>query len=103
MKKIKVMQMKVTLRKFLEITSKDIIHPYICNVYVDEYDKRFNQYFPELVKFPNGNTTSMNEHLCDINNLEPYMDYEIYGFDQEYFYGELDAQCIRLREIKEDG
>ena len=93
--------MKVTLRKFLEITGTDIIHEYLCELRVDKYDKEFDDYFPERIAF--GDKGSFGEYkLKNVKQLEPYMDYEIYQFDQEYAWGEVDYQCIYLREIKED-
>ncbi len=89
--------MKVTLRKFLEITGTDIIHEYLCELRVDKYDKQFDSYFPERIEFGDGKYL-----LANITNLEPYMDYEIYQFAQETYWGEVEYQCIYLRKIKED-
>ena len=80
--------MKVTLKKFLDIVNKDFIETWLCEIYVDKYDEDFEQYFP------------IQEVDCvkNLNQLEPYMDYEIYGFDQKTEYGEVVRQTIWLRK-----
>ena len=80
--------MLVTLRKFLEI-APDIIYPCICIVNL-EYE---HEYWGI-------DTKQLFNPLKNINKLDNYLDYEIVDFHQEYFYGELDAQYITLREVK---
>lgn len=80
--------MLVTLRKFLEI-APDIICPYICIVYLEYEDAKYGE-----------DSKVLFENLKDKKNLEPYLDYEILSFDQEYSWGELDRQVIWLREVK---
>ena len=80
--------MLVTLRKFLEIAPA-IIYPYICIVNL-EYE---HEYWGI-------DTKQLFNPLKNINKLDDYLDYEIVAFHQEYFYGELDAQYITLREVK---
>lgn len=87
------MDTKVTLRQFLEITKK-VVEPDLCAVYVDVYDEDFEQYFPERVKFGNYDCPG------NIKNLNQYLDYEIYGFEQHFQFGELEEQTMWLREIK---
>lgn len=45
-------------------------------------------------------TKKLFNPLKNINKLDDYLDYEIVDFHQEYFYGELDAQYVTLREVK---
>lgn len=92
--------MKVTLRKFLEITGKNIIHEWLCIVYVEEYDEVYKEYFSKPAFAKKGSHEV--GYVKDIKNLDPYMDYEIYKFDQEWSYGEVDTQYMYLRKIKED-
>lgn len=83
---------KVTLRRFLEI-APNVVCPYICEVHIDEYMAEYGDVMCRPIKFGDGDSY----WLKDIKNLEPYLDYEIYGFDQEYLYGELDRQVIWIR------
>ena len=80
--------MKVTLEKFLDIVGESFIETYLCEIYVDEYDEDFEEYFPK------------KEVDCvkNLNQLNPYMNYEIYGFDQKVEWGEIVLQTIWLRE-----
>lgn len=92
------METKVTLRKFLEI-ALSVISPWICEVYVEEYMAEYKDIMIQPIKFYPGN--GYNEYtLRDIKNLEPYLDYEIYKFEQEYCYGEVDMQVIRIRRME---
>ena len=86
--------MKVSLRKFLEITGTDIIETHLCAVYVDTYDELFEEYFPKRMLFGN------HDVITDVKELEPYMDYEIRSFDQLMMWGELDEQRIYLRKME---
>lgn len=81
--------MKVTLRQFLEICNKGFIETYIANLYVDEWDADFEEWF----------SRKKIEHIANIKELEPYMDYEITGFEQRVCYGEIDEQNIYIRKI----
>lgn len=87
--------MKVTLRKFLEITGKEFIRPWCCLVYVDQLNQYLQEYFPAHIKFQRD-----IGWLCDIDNLEQYMDYEIYAYDQELCWGQLETQYIYLKKIE---
>lgn len=80
--------MIVTLRKFLEIAS-NIICPYLCTVYLEYEDEIWG-----------ADSKVLFEELRDMKNLEPYLNYEIFSFKQKYRWGELDSQCIWLREVK---
>lgn len=80
--------MIVTLRKFLEI-APDIICPDICIVHLEYEHEDWGT-----------DTKKLFNPLKNINKLDDYLDYEIVNFHQEYFYGELDAQYITLREVK---
>lgn len=92
------METKVTLRRFLEI-APDIISPWICKVYVEAYMAEYKEIVSQPIKFYPGN--EFHEYaLRDIKNLEPYLDYEIYNFEQEYSYGEVDMQVIRIRKME---
>lgn len=78
----------ITLRKFLEI-APDIICPYMCTVCLEYEHKKYGWDMKLLL-----------ERVEDMKNLEPYLDYEIVRFEQEYRWGELDSQVIRLVEVK---
>ena len=95
------MDTPVTLRQFLEITGNSLIEPWLCTVYISEYDEDYKGYFSQSIQFQS-NKGYKDYYLQDIKNLEPYMDYEIYGFDQEFYYGELDSQVIWLRKINKE-
>ena len=81
--------MKVTLRQFLEICNKGFIETYIANLYVDEWDVDFEEWFSRI----------KIENITSIEELEPYMDYEITGFEQTVCYGEIESQNIYVRKI----
>lgn len=81
--------MKVTLRKFLEITGTILVKTYFTSLYVDEYDELFEEWYPNL----------KIAEITDISELEPYMDYEIYAFRQFIFYEIIDTQNIYLRKM----
>ena len=81
--------MKVTLKQFLEICNKGFIETYIANLYVEEWDEDFQEWFARM----------KIEHIANIKELEPYMDYEITGFYQGTCYGEVDRQDIYVRKI----
>lgn len=80
--------MKVTLEKFLEITGKSFLEGWACEIYIDKYDKTFEEYFPQMEI----------SRLKDITQLEPFMKYEIYKFNQELEWGEITKQKIYLRK-----
>lgn len=83
--------MKVTLRTFLGITGNGFLEPYSANLYVDEWDELFEEWFPRKV------INSMKH----VKELEPYLDYEIIAFHQTLNYGEIESQDIYVRKIKE--
>ena len=85
------MDTKVTLRKFLEVTY-NLIDPDLCIVVVEKKHELYGL-ISEQIKF-NGSL-----YLKDIKNLDQYLDYEIYNFEQRFFYGELDEQVLWLRKI----
>ena len=95
------MDTPVTLRQFLEITGNSLIEPWLCTVCISEYDEDYKEYFSKQIQFQS-NKGYGDYYLQNIKNLEPYMDYEIYGFDQEFYYGELDLQTIWLRKINKE-
>ena len=95
------MDTPVTLRQFLEITGNSLIEPWLCTVYVSEYDENGNLSFPKQIQFPSDKKYE-RYWLQDIKNLEPYMDYEIYDFEQTLLYGELDQQILWLRQINKE-
>lgn len=80
--------MIITLRKFLEI-APDVILPDICIVHL-EYE---HEYYGR-------DTKTLLRHFNNISELDPYLNYEIVNFYQDYLYGELDEQYITLREVK---
>ena len=80
--------MKVTLRKFLEITGEDIIQTWLANLYVDEYDELFEEWTPKI----------KIQYIKNVRELDPYMDYEIYNFEQSVCY-EIESQDIYVRKI----
>lgn len=83
--------MKVTLRKFLDIVGSNFIETYIACLYVYEWDELFEEWFPKMVA----------ENIKTMEELEPYMDYEIVAFRQGLNYGQVDKQDIYVREIEE--
>ena len=95
------MDTPVTLRKFLEITGNSLIAPWSCTIYVSEYDKNYGGYVSKQLQFQS-NRGYGNYYLQDIKNLEPYMDYDTYSFDQIFLYGELDQQILWLRQINKE-
>ena len=83
--------MKVTLKQFLEIVGEDFIETYLANLYIDEWDEDYQEWFSRI----------KIEHIKNINELNPYMDYEINAFHQTVDYGEIDRQDIYVRKINE--
>ena len=83
--------MKVTLRKFLDIVGTNFIETYITCLYVYEWDELFEEWFPK----------QLLQGFKSIEELEPYMDYEIVSFRQWLNYGQVDQQDIYVREIEE--
>lgn len=89
------METKVTLRKFIEI-APDVIRPWICEVHIDEYMAEYKDVMSRPIQFYKD--SEFNKYVIrDMKNLEPYLDYEIYGFDQEYSFGQLDRQVIWIK------
>lgn len=83
--------MKVTLRKFLDIVGSNFIETYIACLYVYEWDELFEEWVPKMVA----------ENIKSMDELEPYMDYEIVALRQSLNYGQIDEQDIYIREIEE--
>lgn len=83
--------MKVTLRTFLRITGNSILEPYSANLYVDEWDELFEEWFPKKVV----------DGMKYVKELDPYLDYEIIVFHQTLNYGEIESQDIYVRKIEE--
>jgi hypothetical protein len=82
--------MKVTLKRFLEICNKGFIETYIASLYVAEYDVRFAEWsFDCKIKC-----------IKSLEELEPYMDYEITDFSQIVAYGEIQEQNIYVRPMQ---
>lgn len=86
------MENKITLRQFLEITGKDFIETWLANLYVDEWDGDFQEWFSKI----------RIKQIKNISELNPYMDYEITAFHQTLCYGEIDRQDIYVRKIEEE-
>ena len=82
----------MTLREFVNVAN--ILEPYLCEVFVDEYDERFDDYFPKQVKF-NG-----CDYIQKKTDLVPYMDYEVVNLNQKLPYGELDCQELYLKKVE---
>ena len=82
--------MKVTLRKFLDIVGNDFLEPYAANLYADEWDELFEEWFPRKVV----------DSMKYVKELEPYLDYEITAFHQTLNYGEIESQDIYVRKIE---
>lgn len=81
------MENKVTLGKFIEI-APDLIEPWCCCVYLEYEDEDW------------GTDQKLLLNCFDkTSELEPYFDYEIISFDQDFSYGELIEQTIKLKEI----
>lgn len=72
----------ITLRQFMAI-APNIIIPGGCSISVEYPDDDC------------GKHVSI-EHISE---LEPYLDCEICEFVQEYYFGELDCQYIRLKDV----
>ena len=85
----------VTLRTFLNIVGDKLIGPYICEVFVAEPDPLFEE-IDKRVMFGN------SEHLPKKEDLNPYLDYEIIKFSENWRWGGLDSQTLWLREIWKD-
>ena len=83
--------MKVTLKQFLEIVGEDFIETYLANLYIDEWDEDYQEWFSKI----------KIENIKNISELNPYMDYEINAFHQTVCYGEIDRQDIYVRKINE--
>lgn len=75
-----------TLQQFLTIVGHTVIQTRICDVYEEYEDKDF------------GLLTRRIEFNGNIESLTPYLDYEVYGFDQEYCWGEIDRQLLWIRK-----
>ena len=80
----------VSLKEFIEI-APDVIIPGICCVMVEHQD----EYFGTQMKIE-------LRHFSSVSQLEKYYNYEIFGFDQEFIYGEIDEQYISLRTNKSE-
>lgn len=89
--------MQVTLRKFLEI-AKEAIIPDSCLVYVEQDDPDWG-IITNCVLGENEYSAWGITGFDNIDKLEPYLDYEVVGFKQEFKYGELFGQYITLREV----
>lgn len=83
--------MKVTLSTFLGITGNGFLEPYSANLYVDEWDELFEEWFPKKVV----------DGMKYVKELDPYLDYEIIAFHQTLNYGEIEIQDIYVRKIEE--
>lgn len=81
---------KIKLRDFLAIVNKGFIETYLANLYVEEWNEDFQEWFSQI----------KIQNISHIRELDPYMDYEITGFYQTVCYGEIDRQDIYVREIK---
>ena len=82
------MENKVTLRQFIQI-APDLIEPWCCHVLL-EYDHEY------------WGTEQKTLLYCfdKTSELEPYFDYEIINLDQDFSYGELVGQTIKLRAMQ---
>lgn len=80
----------VTLRQFIKIASSIII-PELCIVHLEYEDEYYGE-----------DTKTLLRCFNSISELDPYLDYEIVDFHQDYFWGELDTQYIALREVKQN-
>ena len=85
------------LREFLDLTENSVLCPGLCYVYVEEFNEQFKDYDANLVKFGD------REHPNNMEDLNPYLDYEVRKFRQEYMYGEIDCQDLTLRKVEESG
>lgn len=81
--------MKVTLRRFLEITGEDLIETILASLYVDEWNEEIQEWIPKQTI----------QRIMNLRELDPYMDYEIISFRQAIWY-ELESQEIRVRKIE---
>lgn len=80
----------VTLRDFIKI-APDLIEPWCCRVVIEYNDEYYGR--DQKVLLNKFDKTS---------ELDPYLDYEIIDFDQNFDYGELDEQFVVLREVAEN-
>lgn len=83
--------MKVTLRKFMDIVGDDFLETYIASLYIEEWDELFQEWFSKRVI----------DTMTSIDEIEPYMEYEITAFHQTLNYGEIEEQEIYVRKIEE--
>lgn len=77
----------VKLKDFIEI-APNIIEPYLCSVMIETEDEYFGTTMKTVLK-----------HFSNISQLKDYYDYEIFGFDQDFNFGEIEEQYISLRKI----
>lgn len=78
----------VKLKEFIEI-APDIIIPEMCSVMIETPDEDYGKRMDTVLR-----------HFSAKSQLEKYYEYEIFGFDQEFLYGEIDEQYISLRANK---
>ena len=91
--------MKVTLRKFLEIVGTELFITGMCEVAVETLDPVWGTEFKtQQFTWKNG---TVRDEIESIENLTPFLDWEIVRFNQKELWGEVDEQTIYLREIKE--
>lgn len=83
--------MKVTLRKFLDIVGNDFLQTYLTDLYVEEWDELFEDWYSKRLM----------RDMKSIEELEPYLEYEITAFHQILNYGEIEVQEIYVRKIEE--
>lgn len=77
----------VKLKDFIEI-APNLIEPDICSVMIETEDEYFGTTMETVLK-----------HFSNISQLKDYYDYEIFRFDQDFNWGEVDEQYISLRKI----
>ena len=87
---MKQKEAKITLRQFLYI-APDVIHPEICRIFFEEEHPNYRKNISQL-------KVNGNEYFGKIEILKPYYDYEVTGFNQDYYNGELDEQQLYLKK-----
>lgn len=89
--------MNITLRQFMEISVEAIV-PDSCIVFVRKEDEDWGT-VDECVLGRNEWSPLGVTGFNNIGELDPYLDYEVINFNQEFQYGELFGQYITLREV----
>lgn len=92
--------MKVTLRRFLEIVGENFFLSGTCKVEVETLDPEWGDTEFKEQTFPHRDGRIRNV-IASLDNLTPFLDWEIVKFKQTLAWDEVQEQIIYLKEIKE--